>query len=58
VLHGITQRRFDEVEAWGAILLGMAHPIHVLQARSGAVEIANLTALAAVDAQERGARQI
>ena len=35
----------------------MAHPIHVLQRRSEAVEIANLTALAVVDAQERGQRQ-
>jgi malate dehydrogenase (oxaloacetate-decarboxylating)(NADP+) len=49
--------KLGKVEAFGPILLGMAHPIHVLQRRSEAVEIANLTALAVVDAQERGARQ-
>jgi malate dehydrogenase (oxaloacetate-decarboxylating)(NADP+) len=43
-------------EAFGPILLGMAHPIHVLQRGSEAVEIANLTALAVVDAQERSRR--
>ncbi|HEX8671524.1 MAG TPA: phosphate acyltransferase [Longimicrobium sp.] len=49
--------KLGKVEAFGPILLGMAHPIHVLQRRSEAVEIANLTALAVVDAQERGERQ-
>jgi malate dehydrogenase (oxaloacetate-decarboxylating)(NADP+) len=49
--------KLAKVEAFGPILLGMAHPIHVLQRRSSAVEIANLTALAVVDAQERGERQ-
>jgi malate dehydrogenase (oxaloacetate-decarboxylating)(NADP+) len=40
-------------EAFGPILLGMAHPIHVLQRGSEAAEIANLTAIAVVDAQSR-----
>jgi malate dehydrogenase (oxaloacetate-decarboxylating)(NADP+) len=50
--------RMGHAEAFGPILLGMAHPIHVLQRGSEAAEIANLTALAVVDAQEhRGGRQ-
>ncbi|HEX2093528.1 MAG TPA: phosphate acyltransferase, partial [Longimicrobiaceae bacterium] len=40
-------------EAFGPILLGMAHPVHVLQRGSEAAEIANLTAIAVVDAQSR-----
>ncbi|HET6229238.1 MAG TPA: phosphate acyltransferase, partial [Longimicrobiaceae bacterium] len=39
-------------EAFGPILLGMAHPVHVLQRGSEAAEIANLTAFAVVDAQD------
>ncbi len=46
--------RLGGAEAFGPILLGMAHPVHVLQRGSEAVEIANLTALAVVDAQSRG----
>jgi malate dehydrogenase (oxaloacetate-decarboxylating)(NADP+) len=49
--------RLGNVEAFGPILLGMAHPIHVLQRGSEAVEIANLTAFAVVDAQEQGVLQ-
>jgi malate dehydrogenase (oxaloacetate-decarboxylating)(NADP+) len=50
--------RLGGAEAIGPILLGMACPIHVLQRGSEAAEIANLTALAVVDAQARGgARQ-
>ncbi len=45
--------RVGGAEAFGPILLGMAHPVHVLQRGSEAVEIANLTALATVDAQSR-----
>jgi malate dehydrogenase (oxaloacetate-decarboxylating)(NADP+) len=45
--------KLAKVEAFGPILLGMDKPIHVLQRGSEAVEIANLTALAVVDAQER-----
>jgi malate dehydrogenase (oxaloacetate-decarboxylating)(NADP+) len=45
--------KLGKVEAFGPILLGMAHPIHVLQRRSEAVEIANLTALAVVERGER-----
>jgi malate dehydrogenase (oxaloacetate-decarboxylating)(NADP+) len=49
--------RLGHAEAFGPILLGMAHPIHVLQRGSEAAEIANLTAVAVVDAQEHaGAR--
>ena len=48
--------KLAKVEAFGPILLGMDKPIHVLQRGSEAVEIANLTALAVVDAQERAAR--
>ncbi|HEX2204806.1 MAG TPA: NADP-dependent malic enzyme [Longimicrobium sp.] len=46
--------RLGNAEAFGPILLGMAHPIHVLQRGSEAAEIANLTAVAVVDAQEHG----
>ena len=46
--------RLGHAEAFGPILLGMAHPIHVLQRGSEAAEIANLTAVAVVDAQEHG----
>ena len=48
--------RLGNAEAFGPILLGMAHPVHVLQRGSEAVEIANLTAVAVVDAQEHGGR--
>jgi hypothetical protein len=44
--------RMGGAEAFGPILLGMAQPIHVLQRGSEAADIANLTALAVVDAQE------
>jgi malate dehydrogenase (oxaloacetate-decarboxylating)(NADP+) len=43
--------RLGGAEAFGPILLGMAHPVHVLQRGSEAVEILNLTAVAVVDAQ-------
>ena len=46
--------RMGNAEAFGPILLGMAHPVHVLQRGSEAAEIANLTAVAVVDAQEHG----
>jgi len=46
--------RLGGAEGFGPILLGMAHPVHVLQRASETVEIANLTAVAVVDAQERG----
>ncbi|HEX2189366.1 MAG TPA: phosphate acyltransferase [Longimicrobiaceae bacterium] len=42
-------------EAFGPILLGMAHPVHALQRGSEAAEAASLTALAVVDAQSRAA---
>jgi malate dehydrogenase (oxaloacetate-decarboxylating)(NADP+) len=45
--------RLGGAEAFGPILLGIAHPIHVLQRGSEAVEVANLTSLAVVDAQSR-----
>ncbi|MGI9179377.1 MAG: NADP-dependent malic enzyme [Longimicrobiaceae bacterium] len=48
--------RLGGAEIIGPILLGMAHPVHVLERGSEAAAIANLTALAAVDAQERIAR--
>jgi len=49
--------RLGGAEGFGPILLGMAHPVHVLQRASEAAEIANLTAVAVVDAQEHaGAR--
>jgi malate dehydrogenase (oxaloacetate-decarboxylating)(NADP+) len=44
--------RAGGAEAFGPILLGMARPVHVLQRGAEAAEIANLTAIAVVDAQE------
>jgi malate dehydrogenase (oxaloacetate-decarboxylating)(NADP+) len=49
--------RMGGAEAFGPILLGMGHPIHVLQRGSEAVDVLNLTALAVVDAQEHAGRQ-
>jgi malate dehydrogenase (oxaloacetate-decarboxylating)(NADP+) len=46
--------RLGTAEAFGPILLGMSHPVHVLQRSAEAAEIANLTAVAVVDAQEHG----
>jgi malate dehydrogenase (oxaloacetate-decarboxylating)(NADP+) len=48
--------RMGNAEAFGPILLGMAHPIHVLQRGSEAADVLNLTALAVVDAQEHAGR--
>ncbi|HEX7240605.1 MAG TPA: NADP-dependent malic enzyme, partial [Longimicrobiaceae bacterium] len=48
--------RMGGAEAFGPILLGMAHPIHVLQRGSEAADVLNLTALAVVDAQEHAGR--
>jgi malate dehydrogenase (oxaloacetate-decarboxylating)(NADP+) len=48
--------RMGNAEAFGPILLGMAHPIHVLQRGSEAVDVLNLTSLAVVDAQEHAGR--
>jgi malate dehydrogenase (oxaloacetate-decarboxylating)(NADP+) len=45
--------RLGGAEAIGPILLGMSRPVHVLQRGSEAADIANLTAIAVVDAQER-----
>jgi malate dehydrogenase (oxaloacetate-decarboxylating)(NADP+) len=50
--------RLGNAEAIGPILLGMARPIHVLQRGSSAADILNLTAIAVVDAQERGESRI
>jgi malate dehydrogenase (oxaloacetate-decarboxylating)(NADP+) len=44
-------------EAIGPVLMGMDRAVHVLQRGSTAADIVNLTALAVVDAQERGAEQ-
>jgi malate dehydrogenase (oxaloacetate-decarboxylating)(NADP+) len=49
--------RMGGAEAFGPILLGMGHPIHVLQRGSEAVDVLNLTALAVVDAQEHAGRR-
>ncbi|HEX8392472.1 MAG TPA: NADP-dependent malic enzyme [Longimicrobium sp.] len=49
--------RMGGAEAFGPILLGMAHPIHVLQRGSEAADVLNLTALAVVDAQEHAGRR-
>ena len=46
--------RLGGAEAIGPVLMGMSRPIHVLQRGSEAADIANLTAFAVVDAQERG----
>jgi malate dehydrogenase (oxaloacetate-decarboxylating)(NADP+) len=48
--------RLGGAEAIGPILLGMASPVHVLERGSETVAITNLTAIAVVDAQERGMR--
>jgi malate dehydrogenase (oxaloacetate-decarboxylating)(NADP+) len=48
--------RMGNAEAFGPILLGMAHPIHVLQRGSEAADVLNLTELAVVDAQENAGR--
>ncbi len=45
--------RLGGAEAFGPILLGMTRPVHVLQRGSEVADIVNLTAIAAVDAQER-----
>ena len=49
--------RMGGAEAFGPILLGMGHPIHVLQRGSEAVDVLNLTALAVADAQEHAGRK-
>ncbi|HEX2207058.1 MAG TPA: NADP-dependent malic enzyme [Longimicrobium sp.] len=48
--------RMGKAEAFGPILLGMGHPIHVLQRGSDAADVLNLTALAVVDAQDHAGR--
>ncbi|HEV3050600.1 MAG TPA: NADP-dependent malic enzyme, partial [Longimicrobium sp.] len=48
--------RMGGAEAFGPILLGMGHPIHVLQRGSEAADVLNLTALAVVDAQHHAGR--
>ncbi len=48
--------RLGGAEAIGPVLLGMAHPVHVLQRGSEAAEIAALTAVAVVDAQHAARR--
>ncbi|HET8655771.1 MAG TPA: NADP-dependent malic enzyme [Longimicrobiaceae bacterium] len=50
--------RLGGAEAIGPILMGMAQPVHVLQRGSTAADILNLTALAVVDAQERGGESL
>jgi malate dehydrogenase (oxaloacetate-decarboxylating)(NADP+) len=47
--------RLAKAEAIGPILLGMAKPVHVLQAGVEVADIVNLTALCVVDAQELSA---
>ncbi len=47
--------RLAKAEAIGPILLGMAKPVHVLQAGVEVADIVNLTALCVVDAQELAA---
>jgi len=49
--------RLGGAEAIGPILLGMDKPVHVLQRGSTAADIVNLTAIAVVDAQRRGAEK-
>ena len=44
--------RLAGAEAIGPVLLGMAKPIHVLQAGLEVSDIVNMTALCVVDAQE------
>jgi malate dehydrogenase (oxaloacetate-decarboxylating)(NADP+) len=47
--------RIGGAETIGPVLLGMARPIHALQRGSEAADVVNLTAIAVVDAQRRGA---
>ena len=43
-------------EAIGPILVGMARPVHILQRDVQAQDVVNMAVIAAVDAQERGAK--
>lgn len=44
--------RLTDAEAIGPILLGLKHPVHVLDSSADALEIANLAAYAVVEAQD------
>jgi len=47
--------RLGKAEAIGPILVGMKKPVHLLQvASSGVRDVANMTAIAVIDAQEAG----
>jgi malate dehydrogenase (oxaloacetate-decarboxylating)(NADP+) len=46
--------RIGGAEAIGPILMGMSHPVHVLQRGAEVNDIVNIAAIAVVDAQERG----
>jgi malate dehydrogenase (oxaloacetate-decarboxylating)(NADP+) len=48
--------RLADCEAIGPVLLGMAHPVHVLQRGVEVSDIVNMAALCVVDAQEMAAR--
>jgi malate dehydrogenase (oxaloacetate-decarboxylating)(NADP+) len=48
--------RLSRAEAIGPILLGLDHPVHVLQSGMEVSDIVNMTAICVVDAQEREAR--
>src|SRR6266403_278803 len=48
--------RVGGADAIGPILVGMAHPVHVLQRGSDVNDIVNMAVIAAVDAQEHGRR--
>ncbi len=45
--------RIAGAEAMGPILMGMSHPVHVLQRGAEVNDIVNIAAIAVVDAQER-----
>ncbi len=50
--------RLGGAEAIGPILMGMRHPVHLLQNSSEVKDIVHMAAIAAVDAQEAGEREV
>ena len=49
--------RLAGAEAIGPILLGLKHPVHVLQRGVDVADIVNMAAIAVVDAQEKAAEK-
>jgi malate dehydrogenase (oxaloacetate-decarboxylating)(NADP+) len=51
-------KELNKADSIGPIMMGMRKPVHILQLDASVDEIVNMTAIAVIDAQEKGKKQL